>query len=68
MIGSIHIREQFRFKLFIIFSFIHLIRFTIDNVRVFQRVFMNLSMNIGQAVRQLQCHHTQSTLAASCVW
>jgi len=29
---------------------------------------MNLSMTIGQAVCQLQCHHIQSTLAASCVW
>jgi len=28
---------------------------------------MNLSMTVGQAACRLQCRHTQSTLAASCL-
>jgi len=31
------------------FSFVHLIRFRVDNARVFQRVCMNLSVTVGQA-------------------
>jgi len=30
-------------------SFIHLIRFRVDNARVFERVCMNLSTTVGQA-------------------
>jgi len=33
--------------------FIHFIRFCVDNARVFQRVFMNLNMNVGQAACRL---------------
>jgi len=47
--------------------FIHLIRFCIGNTRVFQRVFMNLNMTVGQAACRLWCRHTQSTVTASCV-
>jgi len=55
-------------KFFIKFSFIHLIRFRVDDARVFQRVFMTTTnMIVGQAANRLQCRHTQSTLAASCV-
>ena len=50
--------------LFTKFSFIQL---PCDNARVFQRVSMNLNMTVGQAVCQLLCRYTQSTLAASCV-
>ena len=44
-----------------------LFNFLGDNARVFQRVSMNLNMTVGQAVCQLLCRYTQSTLAASCV-
>jgi len=30
------------------FSFIHLIRFRVDNARVFQRVSMNLNMTVSR--------------------
>jgi len=33
--------------------FIHLIRFCVDNARVFQQVFMNLNMTVGQAACRL---------------
>jgi len=49
------------------FSFHHLIRFRVDYTRVFQRVFVNLNMTVGQAICQLLCRHIQSTLAASWV-
>jgi len=29
--------------------FIHLIRFCVDNARVFRRISMNLNMTVGQA-------------------
>jgi len=32
------------------FSFIHLIRFRVDSARVFQRVYVDLSTTVGQAV------------------
>jgi len=35
------------------FVFIHLIRFCVDNARVFQRVFMSLKMTVGQATCRL---------------
>ena len=35
--------------LFMKFSYIHLIRFRVDNARVLQRVCANLSMTVGQA-------------------
>jgi len=41
-----------------IFSFIHLIRFRFDNVRSFQRVFMDLNMTGGQAACRLVCGYT----------
>jgi len=47
------------------FSVIHLIRFRVDNPRVFQRVSMNLNMTICQAACRLSCRYTQWTLAAS---
>jgi len=50
--------------LFTKFSFIQL---SCDNARVFQRVCRNLNMTVGQAVCQLLCRYTQSTLAVSCV-
>jgi len=37
------------FSLFIKLRFIHLMRFRVDNARVFQRVSMNLNMTVGQA-------------------
>jgi len=36
-----------------IFTFIHLIRFRVDNVRVFQPVSMNLNMTVGQTACRL---------------
>jgi len=42
--------------------FIYLIRFSVDNARVFHRVLMNLNMTVGQVVCRLWCRHTQSTL------
>jgi len=50
--------------LFTKFSFIQL---SCDNARVFQRVSRNLIMTVGQAVCQLLCLYTHSTLAATCV-
>jgi len=47
-----------------IFSFIHLIRFCVDDARVFQRVSMNVNMTIGQAACWLLCQYTQNTLTA----
>jgi len=41
--------------------------FRVDNARVFQWVSMNLNMTFDQAVCQLLCRYSQSTLAASCV-
>jgi len=48
--------------------FIYLIRFCVHNAKVFQRVYVNLNMTVGQAAWRLWCRHTQSTLTASCVW
>jgi len=48
-------------------NFIHLIRFRVDNARVFQRVSINLTMTAGQATWRLLCRRTESTLAVSCV-
>jgi len=42
------------------FNFIHLIRFRVDNVGVFQRVSMNLNITVGQAACRLLCRYTQS--------
>jgi len=64
LINSIHKHSSTNNSLI----FIHLIRFCVDNARVFQRVFMNLNMTVGQAASRLWCRHTQSTLNASCVW
>jgi len=45
MISSINkLRHYFMFS-----GFIHLIRFCVDNARVFQQVFMNLKTTVGQA-------------------
>jgi len=59
-------------SLFMKLSFILLIRFRIDNARVFQRVSMHLSMTVGQAACCAAClllyRQIQSTLATSCVW
>jgi len=38
-----------------------------DTARVFQTVYMNLNMTVGQVACQLLCRYTQSTLAASFV-
>jgi len=35
------------------FSFIHQIRFRVDNTEVFHLVFMNLSITVGQAACRL---------------
>jgi len=49
MVSLINI-QQFVCKLvFMKFSFIHLIRLHVDNVRVYKRVFMKLSMTVGQS-------------------
>jgi len=53
MISLMNIRQQFMSKLFVKFSFIYLIRFRVDNARVFQEVFMNLSMTVSRAVCRL---------------
>jgi len=45
--------QHFMSKLVMKFSFIHLIRFRVDNTRVFQWVFMNLNMTVGQAACRL---------------
>jgi len=55
-------------SLFMKLSFIHLIRFRVDNARVLQRVSMNLNMTVGQAACQLLHRQTRSTLAAYYVW
>jgi len=55
-------------SLFMKLSFILLIRYRVDNARVFQRVSVHLSMTVGQAACLLLCRQTQSTLATSCVW
>jgi len=47
------------------FSFIHLIRFRVDNARVVQRVSMNFSVTVGQAACRLLCLYTQSRVANS---
>jgi len=39
-------------------SFIHQIRFRIDNARVFQRVSTNLNITVGQAACRLLCRYT----------
>jgi len=49
------------------FSFIPLIRFRVDNARIFQRVSMNLNMTAGQGACRLLCPYTHNTMAASCV-
>jgi len=49
-------------------SFIQLIKFLVDNARVFQQVYMDINITVGQAACRLWCRHTQSTLAASCLW
>jgi len=61
MISSINIRQNFMSSLFMKLSFINLIRFRVDrvdNARVFQQVFMNLNMTVGQDTCRLYCRHT----------
>ena len=53
MISSINIRQQFMPKILIKFSFFHLIRFRVDNDRIFQRDFMNLNMTVGDGASQV---------------
>jgi len=48
MISSINIGQQFMIYLFIKFSFIHLIKFCVNNAKVFQLVSMNINMAVGQ--------------------
>jgi len=48
-------------------SFTNLIRFRVDNARVFQQVSMILCMTVGEVTCQLLCRCTQSVLSASCV-
>jgi len=65
--SSISFCKKFMSYLFMKFRFIHLIRFRVDNARVFQRVSINLNITIGQAACRLLYGYTRSTLAASCV-
>jgi len=64
----VNFRQNFMSSLFTKLSFILLIRFRVDNARVFQRVSVHLSMTVGQAACLLLWRQTQSTLATSCVW
>ena len=68
VVCSINIHQNFVSSLFMKLSFIHLIRFRVDNARVFQRISMNLNMTVGQDGCPPICRHTQRTLAASCIW
>jgi len=55
MVSSINIRQKFMSSLFMKLSFIDLIRFRVDNARVFQRVSMNLNMTVGEDTCRLYC-------------
>ena len=49
MISSIDIRQNIMSSLLMKLSFLHLIRFCVDNSRAFQHVSMNLNTTVGQA-------------------
>jgi len=55
MIRSINIRQNFMSSLFMKLSFIHLMRFRVDNARFFQPVSTNLNMIVGQDICRLYC-------------
>jgi len=60
MTSSINICQNFVSSL----SFLHLIRFRVDNARVLQQVSMNLNMTVGQGAFRLLRGYIQITLAA----